>query len=210
MVVLLLVSGAIINVAVAWGLYLWRPFQGYPFRPTTASESQQVWDRAWPTGTRFHDDPTRRQYTPDGQVVATPAYRIIFIGHGPFQRGGTEWRDGSAWELRAGWPARSLIGHRWASETANHGLLIIKDSWIPSRKTGSPILDDYLPYRPSWSGFAINTLVYATFLWLIFIGPFALRRKLRKTYGHCAACGYNMHGSKPGNKICPECGAATT
>jgi len=86
--------------------------------------------------------------------------------------------------------------------------MVIKDSWIPiGKKDGSPIMDDYLPYGPSWPGFAINTLVYASLLWLIFAAPFALRRAVRRNYGHCAACGYNLHGSEPGSKICPECGA---
>jgi hypothetical protein len=85
--------------------------------------------------------------------------------------------------------------------------LVIKDSWIPIRKRGAPIMDDYLPYRPDRIGFAINTVFCASLLWLIFAAPFALRRTVRRRYGHCAACGYNLHGGRSTDNVCPECGA---
>jgi len=59
-------------------------------------------------------------------------------------------------------------------------------------------------YAPILPGFAVNTLFYAGVLWLLFAGPFALRRTLRKRRGHCAACAY-PNGT---NERCTECGAA--
>ncbi len=200
------VLGAIVNVAVAWGLYLWRPFPGFPFQGAPMSEAQRVWDRAWPTGTAFADDPKQRRYDPRGQFTASPAYRIIFIGHGSPQSGQTKWREGSAWEFEAGWPARSVIGHHRQLDNSNHGLWVIKGSWVPVRSRGSPIMDDYVPWKPFWPGFAINTVFYAVILWVIFVGPFALRRAVRRNYGHCAGCGYDLRGSGEG-RACPECGA---
>ena len=51
---------------------------------------------------------------------------------------------------------------------------------------------------------AINTLFYAAILWLLILGPFALRRLIRQRRGVCPACGYDLrHGE---HKACPECG----
>jgi len=85
--------------------------------------------------------------------------------------------------------------------------MVIKDTWIPiGKKDGSPIMDDFLPYRPYWPGFAINTLFYAGVLWMLFAGPFALRRMIRRRRGRCPACAYPV-GQSP---VCTECGAAVT
>ena len=55
---------------------------------------------------------------------------------------------------------------------------------------------------PIWPGFPINTIFYATILWLVFLGLFALRRVLRRRRGLCPACAYPM-GESP---LCTECG----
>ena len=61
-----------------------------------------------------------------------------------------------------------------------------------------------LPLRPIWPGFAVNTILYAAFLWLLFCGPFVLRRFIRVRRGLCLACGYPMGKSS----VCSECGEA--
>ena len=58
------------------------------------------------------------------------------------------------------------------------------------------------PLRPIWPGFAVNTLVYATFLWLLICGPFALRRFTRLKRGLCPACAYPRGEAD----VCSECG----
>jgi len=61
-----------------------------------------------------------------------------------------------------------------------------------------------LPLRPLWSGFAVNTIFYATIVWLIAFAPFTLRRYIRQKRGRCIKCAYDLRGgSKNG---CPECG----
>ncbi len=59
-----------------------------------------------------------------------------------------------------------------------------------------------LPLRPLWLGFAVNTLFYAAVLWLLILGPFALRRLIRRRRGLCPKCGYPMGESS----VCTECG----
>ena len=78
-----------------------------------------------------------------------------------------------------GWPTDAL-GYTWASNE----------------------LPAYWSLRPIWPGFAVNTLFYATVLWLLIPGPFALRRLIRRRRGLCLACAYPM-GESP---TCTECG----
>ena len=63
-------------------------------------------------------------------------------------------------------------------------------------------------YRLIWSGFAVNTILYAGILWLLIGGPFMRRRlvrmKLRVRRGLCPACAYPVGESG----VCSECGKA--
>ncbi len=61
-----------------------------------------------------------------------------------------------------------------------------------------------VPIRPVRPGFALNTIFYATLLWLLIPGPFALRRFLRVRRGLCPKCAYPMGESS----VCTECGGA--
>ncbi len=64
-----------------------------------------------------------------------------------------------------------------------------------------------IPYRPIWRGFVVNTLLYATILWLLIHGPFGVRRFrgfLRMKRGLCPKCAYPMGEST----VCTECGCA--
>ncbi len=61
-----------------------------------------------------------------------------------------------------------------------------------------------LPLGIFWPGFGVNALFYAAILWLLILGPFALRRLIRQRRGLCPACGYDLrHGE---HEACPECG----
>ncbi len=59
-----------------------------------------------------------------------------------------------------------------------------------------------LPLLPIWPGIAVNTLFYATLLWLLLLGRFALRRFLRVRRGLCPTCAYPIGESS----VCTECG----
>ena len=56
--------------------------------------------------------------------------------------------------------------------------------------------------EPIWPGFAVNTLFYAGVLWVVFAGPLALRRMIRRRRGQCPTCAYPI-GQSP---VCTECG----
>lgn len=59
-----------------------------------------------------------------------------------------------------------------------------------------------LPYRPIWTGIVLNSLIYAFAIWLLVVGPRALRRMSRRRRNLCPACAYPV-GSSP---VCTECG----
>ena len=62
--------------------------------------------------------------------------------------------------------------------------------------------EEVLPLGIIWPGFAVNTLFYAAVLWVLFAGPFALRRMVRRRRGQCIKCAYPI-GT---NEKCTECG----
>ncbi|MEE8156293.1 MAG: hypothetical protein V3T53_15170 [Phycisphaerales bacterium] len=61
-----------------------------------------------------------------------------------------------------------------------------------------------LPLRPLWPGFAVNTIFYATVLWLLTLGPFIARHAIRHKRRLCPKCAYFL-GQAYG-RGCPECG----
>jgi hypothetical protein len=61
-----------------------------------------------------------------------------------------------------------------------------------------------LPLAIIWPGFVVNTLFYATVLWLLIPGPFVLRRMIRRRRRRCPKCGYDLRGQLGAG--CPECG----
>ncbi len=89
----------------------------------------------------------------------------------------------------SGLPARSMSGEAWdAGQLQKSSNLFVDSGWIP--------------LRPIWPGFAINTIFYAAILWLLIPGSFTLRRFLRLRRGLCPKCAYPMGESS----VCTECG----
>jgi hypothetical protein len=107
----------------------------------------------------------------------------------------------------AGWPFLALEGTRCDA--------LMSDVWtLPSSVMR---LDNYrgypLPTRPLSPGFAINTILYAAMLWVVFATPGMIkrtRRRILRGRGLCIHCGYDLRGQPAppdGNSIkCPECG----
>jgi len=103
---------------------------------------------------------------------------------------------------RSGWPLRSLTGATWID---------FRPTWNddgPEVHRSESLINrsfDGIPYRPIFSGFAINTIFYAVILWMLCAAPGAVRRRVRIKSGQCASCGYSLRESV--SEKCPECGA---
>ena len=109
--------------------------------------------------------------------------------------------------LDAGWPCYALWGLIWEwdvpPEPGLHSPLLSHSFQLRGRfVAGYWRAPRLIPLRPIWPGFAVNTLFYAAFLWLLGHSVFAMRRFIRMKRGLCVKCGYPMGESA----VCSECG----
>ena len=125
---------------------------------------------------------------------------------------------GVAWGCARFFSPRSTLIYRYGDGTTQvvyppaeivHGwpLLALTSEWPEHGGTGDTAIhygDEVLPMMPIWPGFAINTIFYGAILWLLILGPFALRRYIRHKHGCCIKCGYDLRGAD--HEACPECG----
>ncbi len=201
MILLLLVGGAIVNIAVAWGIgaQLRLP-RGQTRNVLAADEALELW-RIYSTDATRSPDP---RYPPRGWREHRTMSTATWFGTNLFQSpegfpSGFSLPDEIRYDIvliESGWPMRSL--RRMQTHVVS-----------PSRVFGHvvPIIDHkqwWREARPLWPGFAINTLLYAAVLWLMFVAPFALRRRRRIKRGLCPKCAYPVGTSD----VCTECGAS--
>ena len=62
----------------------------------------------------------------------------------------------------------------------------------------------YLPVRPIFPGFIINTVLYAAIWFVLIFGWRAHLRLVRRWQGYCPMCKYDVRGDM--EQGCPECG----
>ena len=91
-----------------------------------------------------------------------------------------------------GWPFQSLVAWHDAAD----GLIATRtDRAVMARGI-------LLPIGPVYLGLVLGSAFYASVLWLLISGSFALRRFLRARRGLCPKCAYPMGESA----VCTECG----
>ena len=108
--------------------------------------------------------------------------------------------------FESGWPLFSFRGDGFRHLQNQPGRLRLISEWYIGTaqlpwfsRNGRAIR---MPKEIVWSGFAVNTLIYAVILWLLIPGPFVLRRLIRRKRGLCPKCAYPMGQSA----VCSECG----
>ncbi len=111
----------------------------------------------------------------------------------------------------AGWPLRCLGSQtRPRVDPTPSAIEQLHGHWRQSivldRGSGWFYGSYVLPYRPLWLGLLANTLFFTMLLWLLAVGPFFLRRRLRIRRGLCPKCAYPMGESA----LCTECGTELT
>ncbi len=183
-VAIYLLTGAVVNVAVAWGCARWSDsvaITSFPFTRGGPAGAPSAWrpdnlPEWWP------DKPTVEETYRSRWFLFTFQISKVF---------GVSLR-----ELRFGVPTKSLACYR-LNEIEPGSSTYWRYAW------GGLGGDTPLPLRPIWPGFAVNTIFYAALLWLPF-APFALRRLIRQRRGLCPACGYDLRHAE--HEACPECG----
>jgi hypothetical protein len=206
--VLFLLLGAIVNVAVAWGCVLgFEPYFNHHVpvgneRVLSARECEVVLRRAFP------DTPINAEET-YGNTQSRFGWTSAWASS---PRGDAEifWLDVD--ETIAGWPMYAFRGQweEWLGwgpvdqESRYVGAIAVPE-WAKPEK-GNRRLIEFVPIRPIWPGFAINTIFYAAVLWVVFAIPGGVKRLRRRRRGQCIHCGYDLRGQPPESDKCPECG----
>jgi hypothetical protein len=194
MIPVLLVGGAIINIAVAWGLVHQQRSGICPL--------VLILDDLYPS---YY----RNNYAPgmSGDLITwiTPAADETLVRrvganvtysqrYRAAVRRTADPNTGVDTRITAGWPQLS-VGSVWSPQRTLGASLKAPRAWdrIPA-----------MPVFPIWPGFATNTIFYAAILGLILFTPrvIGLRRRLRIKRGQCPACGYPIGTSD----VCTECG----
>jgi hypothetical protein len=198
-VAVLLLLGAVVNVAVAWGCVCTIDWSYSNLWLYISDNDTDWWQESAPSG--FRAKPERyvgpyhalgvesRMYwagTPDGGVSIQSGHRV-----------------------RTGFPFRSLEAEQWSDgfnvARDEPEAPIIQRGVISApflQRGGGPSWIYVLPCIPIWPGFAINTVFYALILWLLLAAPLALRRWRRMRKGLCPKCAYPIGQSAN----CTECG----
>ncbi len=225
-VIVWLLLGAIVNVAVAWGLSLClNPLvetlshsQGSSWRQSIENRSG-IWV-VWANRRRGSEwvlssprrsiasldssdaGPTPASLLPKWAAASLTPQRAVAFNDPAFS---SLYRTAHA----TGWPMLSLGGiYRGENGDDPEGMsamIIGSTPWsVGPAVSGQNTVPRALLLRPLWPGFAVNTVFYAAILWLLFAAPFALRRWRRIERGLCPRCAYDLRGSD--ESACPECG----
>lgn len=208
--VILLLLGAIINVAVAWGCAVTSPIVSYhEFKHDLPdAEAERLWRKYMGKLDEYEKDSI---FGESGSIRGTTK---IFLGSMPLGDPVSIYSWSATSDiLQAGWPFRSLEGGdyynvSWEMEIGNtkeHNLLSLHPLPWPARTYN---WYGRVPTKPIWPGFLANTLVYGLFMCGLLYGMRTASRFIRRRRGLCIKCGYDLRGASGGGGggVCPECG----
>lgn len=212
-ILICLLLGVIINIAIAWGFWLWgeRP-SGIDSNANPIMKFEQVdpdesmlktWERRaqdhWP------DEPMQASRF----AAAGVTYRSLLHIEGAFDI--SEFDEDEAFakmkqqehfwinEIDCGWPMRSLALDRWGSRD---GLK------MPEQDSNGWLLDTdprlELPVQPKFIGMLVNTAFYALLILGVGFALQLVKAGIRRRRGHCPRCNFDLRHDRTVG--CPECG----
>ncbi len=233
-----LLLGAVVNVAVAWGCAVWISYNDLFGTKITWSPQGDSPSMRWNVSLiqqpglvsveseKYHPEPNwvgrfawreERAVRSDSDISPTDLLPSALNWAGLRQNMLVPELDSEPlpyerlWAIGWGWPWPSLWYEYgvWSQpkDRPVHGGMRLP---LPLYGQATPEPKRALPLRPILFGFAINTFFYAAILWLLMLGPFALRRlirrQIRRRRGLCPACAYDLRHAE--HEACPECGLA--
>lgn len=184
-----LLSGILVNLAVAWGSAIWSRPDWLTWTSLSDQESQAIWDQVAPS---TWAQPLSRF---DSAVRATSfgsSHDLLYASDG---------MHGIA-RLQNGWPFKCL--EACGTREGDSDIVMIRAFEAPVGFTLGYVNRPWLPYGPRWTGMLINIFFYTAIMWLIVRVPIETRRRVRQWRALCEKCAYPT-GESP---VCTECGAA--
>jgi hypothetical protein len=224
-ILLSLILGAVICIAVAWGLALRTTlhvntgaasFRGYC---TSLLPDGSRWTiladggpgvrlvLSYVEGASVHDslsEEIQRRLNDGVRRYAAPSW----IGTAQRQPE-SEHETTTVCAVATGWPCPSAVavlevvrqprggGRSEGFELAPRSGIVIG----PQRSGRLP--QTVLPTQPIWPGMIINTVFYAVLVLAMMLGFSSARRSIRRRHSRCVRCGYRLTVSQG---VCPECG----
>jgi hypothetical protein len=224
-VIVLLVLGAIVNVAVAWAIVVWfNPAESdwtltQRYLPHDSEEQPAQWEHVQvetALGKHYRATWAQRMSGPgdwmDRDPPPPPLPSWVNVEFGPIAGQGDHVRTVRAQAI--GWPLHSMwsaaihdvgyVGEVPGTEVVSvYGIRVKRSTQTATTVTlpGWPPVK-LLPTRVLWLEFAINTVFYALGLWLIYWLPLTVQRRWRVRRGLCPGCAYPIGASA----VCTECG----
>jgi hypothetical protein len=192
--VVLLILGAIVNVAVAWGCAVYSE-RGISLDEVAINEVQilKLLNEQSPGADQWTAFDGHQRDLRGLTLTAACGIRI------PSESGQFCAENLTCSKFDCGWPMRlttkvlSAGGIQQGETKYGIGPFMVIKNW-----------QRHLPYKPILTGFAINTLLFSFVLWILLLLTFKARQWRRSCRGLCPACAYPI-GTSP---VCTECGRA--
>ena len=192
---LLLLAGAVVNLAVAWGI-----------RATSSLDGLRQEFVAPPWHVPLD---TYASAAPPGSIRGAPSVtRTESYEYGAGLALSVESRSdfGACFAVALGWPWRGLVMftlvHSAGAVEVERGVLHL--GFAQTSNWNLSYFDGDYPVELLFPGFLLDTIFYATILALP-LSLVPLRQRLRARRGRCPKCNYDLAGL---DGPCPECGAA--
>lgn len=110
----------------------------------------------------------------------------------------------TAWWRADGWPLPALsAGAHWRSYDSKRIQRVVGGLLLGTKEIAASNPVRMFPLQPVWTGFVIDTLLYAS-IWFAIFSLRDIRSAMRRRRGRCARCGYML---VPEQTRCSECGA---
>ena len=224
-----LILGAIVNVAVAWGLATRSHALQTKYlvnRSTPRGEIYTNWraKRIEKLGTLIIESSWQTPYVYPNYFMIPPDQDVNgILPNWAITHLAPKFIDDNLLSaerlmLASGWPCLSFWGLK--SSHSTYGVTDTQSADTPEiwfeelPQTSLNAIDvqalsipyGILPCAPIPRGFILNTLFYSALLWLILIIPLKFRGLIRHRRGLCTHCTYDLRGATPKSLQCPECG----